>query len=262
MRALDIGATGMQAQQLNVEVIANNIANVSTTGYKRQRAEFQDLLYQTVVRPGAQSSDVGTIVPSGIQLGAGVKAGAIYRINEQGNIQQTSNQLDLAINGSGYFEVEMPDGETAYTRDGSFQLNQNGQIVTADGYLVKPGISLPNDTTGITINASGDVYATEQGKTTPSQVGQFELSTFANPNGLDAQGSNLFLQTAASGSPITGKAQTNGFGSLIQGSVETSNVDIVSEITNLITAQRAYEMNSKVIKTTDDMLTTVGQMKS
>ena len=262
MRALDIAATGMQAQQTNVEVIANNIANVNTTGYKMQRAEFQDLLYQTVIRPGTQSSDSGTVVPSGIQLGAGVKTAAVYRINEQGNISQTQNQLDLAINGNGYFQVELPDGSTAYTRDGSFQLNQNGQVVTADGYLVKPGLSVPNDTVSISINATGDVYATEQGKTTPSQVGQIQMANFANPTGLNATGSNLFLQTTSSGSPITGQAGTSGFGTLIQGSVETSNVDIVSEMTNLITAQRAYEMNSKVVKTTDDMLTTLGQMKS
>jgi flagellar basal-body rod protein FlgG len=262
MRALDIAATGMQAQQTNVEVIANNIANVNTTGYKRQRAEFQDLLYQTVIRPGTQSSDSGTIVPSGIQLGAGVKTAAVYRINEQGNIQQTANSLDVAINGSGYFQVELPDGETAYTRDGSFQLNENGQIVTADGYQVKPGMTVPTDTTNITINSSGSVYATEQGKTTPTLVGQFLLANFANNTGLSAQGSNLFLQTQASGSPTTGQANQNGFGTILQGDVESSNVDIVTEMTNLITAQRAYEMNSKVVKTTDDMLTTLGQLKS
>ena len=262
MRALDIAATGMQAQQLDVEVIANNIANSQTTGFKQQRAEFQDLLYQTMVRPGSQSSSTGTIIPSGIQVGAGVRTGAIYRLNEQGNIQQTSNKLDLAINGSGYFEVQLPTGETAYTRAGSFQLNQVGQMVTQEGYIVKPGISLPSDTSDISIDASGDVYATEPGKTAPSQVGQLELSNFANPNGLDAVGQNLFKESAASGSPITGQAGANGFGSLIQGSLETSNVDIVSEITNLISAQRAYEMNSKVIKTSDDMLQTLGQMKS
>jgi flagellar basal-body rod protein FlgG len=262
MRALDIAATGMQAQQLNVEVIANNIANVNTTGYKEQRAEFQDLLYQTVIRPGTQSSDSGTIVPSGIQLGAGVKAAAVYRINEQGNINQTSNPLDVAVNGAGYFQVLLPDGETAYTRDGSFQLNQNGQIVTADGYPVQPGMTVPAATTNITISSAGQVYATEQGKTNPTLVGQFQLANFANPNGLSAQGSNLFLVTQASGSATTGQALQNGFGSILQGDVESSNVDIVSEMTNLITAQRAYEMNSKVVKTTDDMLSTLVQLKS
>jgi flagellar basal-body rod protein FlgG len=262
MKALDIAATGMQAQQLDVEVIANNIANSQTTGFKQQRAEFQDLLYQTMVRPGSQSSDTGTIIPSGIQIGAGVQTGAIYRLNEQGNLQQTSNQLDLAISGSGYFEVQLPSGETAYTRDGSFQLNQNGQLVTQEGYVVKPGITLPSDTTSISIDSSGDVFASQPGAVAPSQVGQLELSNFANPNGLDAIGQNQFMQSAASGSPITGKAGANGFGTIIQGSLETSNVDIVSEITNLISAQRAYEMNSKVIKTSDDMLQTLGQMKS
>ncbi len=262
MRSLDIAATGMQAQQLNVEVIANNIANVNTTGYKRQRAEFQDLLYQTVIRPGTQSSDSGTIVPSGIQLGAGVKTAAVYRINEQGNISQTSNVLDVAVNGSGYFQVQLPDGETAYTRDGSFQLNATGELVTADGYIVKPGLTVPNNTTNITINSAGSVYAVQQGKTAPTLVGQFQLANFPNVNGLAAQGSNLFLQTEASGAPVTGAPAQTGFGTILQGDVETSNVDIVSEMTNLITAQRAYEMNSKVVKTTDDMLQTLGQLKS
>jgi flagellar basal-body rod protein FlgG len=262
MRALDIAATGMQAQQLNVEVIANNIANVNTTGYKRQRAEFQDLLYQTVIRPGTQSSDSGTIVPSGIQLGAGVKAAAVYRINEQGNISQTSNALDVAINGTGYFQVELPDGETAYTRDGSFQLNATGELVTADGYIVKPGLTVPSGTTNITINSAGSVYAVQQGQTTPTLVGQFQLASFPNVNGLSAQGSNYFLQTQASGAAVTGNPAQTGFGTILQGDVETSNVDIVSEMTNLITAQRAYEMNSKVVKTGDEMLQTLGQLKS
>ena len=262
MRALDIAATGMAAQQMNVEVIANNIANVNTTGYKAQRAEFQDLLYQDIVRPGTQSSDSGTIVPSGIELGAGVKAAAIYRINEQGNISQTSNDLDTAINGNGYFQVLLPSGQTAYTRDGSFQLNATGQLVTSDGYLIQPSMSVPNDTINITINSAGQVYATEQGKTAPTQVGQFQLAMFPNVNGLAAQGGNLYLQTQASGAPVTGQPAQTGFGTILQGSVETSNVDIVSEMTNLITAQRAYEMNSKVVKTTDDMLQTVGQLKS
>ncbi len=262
MKALDIAATGMAAQQLNVEVIANNIANVNTTGYKQQRAEFQDLLYQTVIRPGTTSSNAGTIVPSGIQLGAGVKAAAVYRINEQGNISQTSNSLDVAINGNGYFQIQMPDGSIGYTRDGSFQLNATGELVTADGYVVKPGLTVPNDTTNITINSAGSVYATESGKVNPTLVGQFQLANFPNVNGLSAQGSNLFFQTEASGSPVTGAPAQTGFGNVLQGDVETSNVDIVTEMTNLITAQRAYEMNSKVVKTSDDMLTTVAQLKS
>jgi flagellar basal-body rod protein FlgG len=260
MRALQIGATGMQAQQLNVEVISNNIANMTTTGYKRQRPEFQDLLYQNVIRPGAQSSDIGTIVPSGIQLGTGVRASAVYRIDEQGELQQTSNSLDLAITGPGYFQVELPNGDTAYTRAGSFQLNANGQVVTSNGYVVKPGLVIPKDTTAITVNEDGQVFAKVDGTTAPVQVGQLELATFANDAGLEAVGNNLLLETPASGVPVTGAPSSLGFGSLTQGSLESSNVNIVSEITNLITAQRAYEMNSKVIQTSDQMLQTANQM--
>ena len=204
MQALQIGATGMQAQELNVSVISNNIANMTTTGFKRQRAEFQDLLYQNVVRPGAQSSDIGTIVPSGIQLGTGVRAAAVYRIDEQGALTATSNQLDLAITGPGYFQIELPNGDTAYTRAGSFQLNANGQVVTSDGYVVKPGLVIPKATTGITVNAQGEVFAKVDGTTAPVQVGQFEIATFANDAGLEATGNNLLLETPASGVPITG----------------------------------------------------------
>lgn len=260
MRALQIGATGMQAQQINVEVISNNIANMTTTGYKRQRSEFQDLMYQNIVRPGAQSSDIGTIVPSGIQLGSGVRASAVYRVGTQGDLQQTNNKLDLAITGPGYFQVELPNGDTAYTRAGSFQLNANGQMVTSNGYIVKPGIVLPKATTDVSINESGQVFAKVDGSAQPAQVGQIELATFANDAGLEAIGSNLLLETPASGVPITGSPSALGFGSLTQGSVENSNVNIVSEITDLISAQRAYEMNSKVIQTSDQMLSNINQI--
>ncbi|HUZ62220.1 MAG TPA: flagellar basal-body rod protein FlgG, partial [Acetobacteraceae bacterium] len=198
MRALDIAATGMQAQQTNVEVISNNIANMTTTGYKRRRAEFQDLMYQNLRRVGSNSSDAGTIVPSGAQVGLGVKTAAIYRISQQGNLQQTSNSLDLAISGNGYFQVTLPSGDTAYTRDGTFGLAPDGTIVTADGYVVQPGVVIPSNATNVTINASGQVQVTLDGQTAPQTVGTIQLAVFPNEAGLDAQGSNLFLQTTAS----------------------------------------------------------------
>ena len=261
MRALDIAATGMQAQQTNVEVISNNLANMTTTGFKRQRAEFQDLIYQNLRRVGSNSSDSGSIVPSGAQVGLGVKTAAIYRINEQGNLQQTSNTLDMAIQGSGYFQITLPDGETAYTRDGTFGLSPTGTIVTADGYIVQPGIQVPTTATGITINTSGQVPATIAGQTAPQTVGQLQLAIFPNEAGLEAQGDNMYLQTAASGQPVTGNPATTGFGNVMQGFIETSNVNVVTEITNLISAQRAYEMNSKVITTSDDMLSTLTNLR-
>lgn len=261
MRALGIGATGMQAQQLNVEVISNNIANISTTGFKRSRAEFQDMLYENMRRVGSPSSDTGTLLPSGLQVGLGVKPVATYRIHEQGNLVVTNNQYDVAINGRGFLQVQMPDGTTSYTRAGSLQTNESGQIVTPDGFLVLPTITVPSNALSVTINASGQVAATIDGQTSQQVLGQIQLAAFINPTGLEAIGDNLLKETAASGSPITGNPQSAGFGSLVQGSVESSNVNVVSEITGLITAQRAYEMNSRVIKTADDMLTTVSQLR-
>jgi flagellar basal-body rod protein FlgG len=258
---LDIGATGMQAQQLNVDTISNNIANMTTTGYKRQRAEFQDLLYQTKVRPGATSSDNGATIPSGIQQGLGVKAGAVYRINEQGALQQTGNKLDIAVKGEGYFQVTLPTGETAYTRDGSFQMDQNGQMVTPKGLVLQPGITIPTDAIDVTINSSGQVLAKIQGQLALSNVGQVQLAIFANDAGLEALGDNLFTETEASGSGVVGNPGQPGYGELEQGFLESSNVNIVQEITALIQAQRAYEMNSKVIQTGDEMLTTISQMR-
>lgn len=261
MRALDIAGTGMQAQQTNVEVISNNIANMTTTGYKRRRAEFQDLIYQNLRRVGANSSDAGSIVPAGAQIGLGVKTAAIYRINEQGNLQQTGNSLDLAIRGNGYFQVTLPSGDTAYTRDGTFSLSPDGQIVTADGYVVQPGVTVPSNATSVIINATGQVQATIDGQTAPTTLGQIALAVFPNDAGLEAQGQNLFLQTAASGNPVTGPPGSPGFGSVLQGFVETSNTNVVTEITNLITAQRAYEMNSRVITTSDQMLATLTNLR-
>ena len=261
MRALDIAGTGMQAQQTNVEVISNNIANMTTTGFKRRRAESQDLIYQNLRRVGSNSSDSGTVVPAGAQVGLGVKTAAIYRISEQGNLTQTSNSLDMAIQGSGYFQVTLPSGDTAYTRDGTFGLASNGTIVTADGYAVAPGIVVPSNAESITVNSTGQVQATIAGQTAPQTLGQLQLAVFPNEAGLDAQGDNLFVQTAASGAPVTGTPGAVGFGSVEQGFVESSNVNVVSEITDLITAQRAYEMNSKVITASDDMLQTLTNLR-
>jgi flagellar basal-body rod protein FlgG len=262
MRALSIGATGMESQQLNIEVISNNIANLSTTGFKRSRAEFQDLLYQNVRSVGSASSDTGAVLPSGLQVGLGVRPAATYRINTQGTLSTTGNTLDVAVNGLGYFQVQLPDGTTSYTRAGSFQLNSTGQIVTADGYTVLPNITVPTTTTALTINASGQVLATISGQTAQQNLGQLQLANFVNPAGLEAIGNNLYKETTASGSPTTGNPQTTSFGSLVQGSLESSNVDTVTEITNLITAQRAYELNSKVITTADQMMNTANQTKT
>lgn len=254
MRALNTAATGMQAQQLNVEVIANNIANMNTTGFKRQRAEFQDLLYQTVERMGVTSSDAGTIVPTGVQVGVGVKAGSVYRITEQGGLSQSNNPYDLAIQGEGYFVVQLPDGRDAYTRAGNFSLSADGEIVTEEGYVVAPGVSIPQEAISVSINRVGVVQAILADGSPPSDVGALEMARFVNAAGLDAIGDNLFLETPASGAANRGQPGDVGFGTLQQGFLEISNVNAVSEISSLITAQRAYEMNSKVITTTDEML--------
>lgn len=261
MRALATAATGMAAQEMNVQVISNNIANMNTIGFKAQRAEFQDLLYQDVERMGSQSSDTGTIVPTGVQVGSGVKPNAVYRITTQGSLTQTSNPLDLAINGQGYFQVQLPSGETAYTRAGNFSVNNVGTIVTADGFTVLPQITIPQTATAITISQAGQVQATIPGQTLPQIVGQLQLATFFNPAGLDAQGGNLFLVSGASGPAVLGIPGTTSYGTLQQGYTEASNVDAVTEITNLISAQRAYEMNSKVVTSADQMLQTNTQMK-
>ncbi|EKV26702.1 Flagellar basal-body rod protein FlgG [Caenispirillum salinarum AK4] len=261
MRSLDIGATGMLAQQTNVEVISNNIANMNTTAYSRRRAEFNDLLYQNMVRAGSASSDQGTIVPAGVQLGLGVRTAAVYRISEQGSLAHTENTFDLAIEGKGYFQIQLPNGETAYTRDGSFQLDPNGTLVTHHGYTVLPGLTIPQDAVGVTVNESGEVLVDIDGQVEPQNVGQLQLATFANEAGLEAQGKNLYLETAASGASNVAVPGTPGYGVVRQHFIENSNVNVVSEITDLISAQRAYEMNSKVIKTSDEMMGTVNQLK-
>ena len=261
MKSLGIAATGMLAQQLNVEVISNNIANLNTSGFKRQRAEFQDLLYQNLRRIGATSSDTGTIVPSGIQIGVGVKTASVYRITEQGNLLSTENSLDLALDGKGYFQITLTSGQIAYSRAGTFQLSPTGDLVTADGFLLEPTINIPQDATDISINATGEVLIQQDGNTSTVNQGQIQLATFPNAAGLEAIGDNLFLQTAASGAPVTGTAGSAGFGSLLQGFLEASNVNPVQEITTLITAQRAYEMNSKVITTSDEMMRSITSLR-
>jgi len=259
---MNIAATGMQAQQTNVEVISNNIANMNTTAYNRRLPEFTDLLYQSLQRVGTFSSDNNTIVPSGVQLGLGVKTTSVYRVTEQGPLNNTNNSLDLAIQGKGYFQVLLPNGTTAYTRDGTFQLSPQGQIVTGEGYTVLPGITVPNNALSVTINNSGQVLVSLDGQVQPSVAGQLTLANFPNEAGLEAQGNNLFLQTASSGNSIVASPGSTGFGTILQGYLEQSNVNVVSEITNLISAQRAYEMNSKVIQTTDNMMQTTSQLKS
>jgi flagellar basal-body rod protein FlgG len=261
MRALQVAGTGMMAQQTNVEVISNNIANMSTTGYKRRRAEFQDLIYQNLRRVGSQSSDTGTILPSGAQVGLGVKTAAIYRIAEQGSLQQTENRFDLAIRGNGYFQVQLPSGETAFTRDGTFGLSPEGQVVTAEGFLVLPGIVIPAAARDVTINAAGEVLAKLDGQLAPQNVGQIQTAIFPNEGGLEAIGDNMFLATPASGQAQAAAPGQPGHGQLLQGFVETSNVSVVQEITRLITAQRAYEMNSRVITASDEMLSTLSRMR-
>jgi flagellar basal-body rod protein FlgG len=260
MRSLSIASTGMLAQQTNVDVISNNIANMSTTAFKRQRAEFQDLLYQQVSRAGAASGGDSKL-PTGIQIGAGVKTGGVYRIAEQGALSQTDNPYDMAIQGKGYFQITMPDGTTGYTRDGSFQLSDQGELVTADGYPVQPGITVPQGAVAVTVSKTGEVQITLAGTPAPQTIGQLQLATFVNEAGLEALGGNNFLETAASGQATIASPGEPGFGTLTQGFIEQSNVNPVSEITALITAQRAYEMNSRVVKTADEMLATTSQLR-
>jgi flagellar basal-body rod protein FlgG len=261
MRALSIAASGMHAQQLNVDVISHNIANMNTTGYKRQRAEFQDMLYQNMERPGSTSSASGAILPLGIQIGVGVQADAVGRITEQGGISATQNPYDLAINGRGFLQVALPSGQTAYTRAGNLAVNADGSIVTADGYLLEPSISVPAEAVGMQITRDGIVEVTLQGQTEPQQIGQIEIATFINPAGLEGIGDNLFLETPASGAPNTSTPGSPGFGTIMQGFLELSNVNAVEEISSLIVAQRAYEMNARVITAADEMLQSTTQLR-
>jgi flagellar basal-body rod protein FlgG len=259
IRSLWISKTGLEAQQTQMDVISNNLANVSTTGFKRSRAVFEDLLYQTLRQPGAQSSQQ-TQIPSGLQIGTGVRPVAVERIHTQGNMQQTSNNLDVAIQGEGFFQVLMPDGTTSYTRDGSFQTDSQGQLVTSSGFPIQPALTIPANSTSITIGRDGTVSATQAGVVTPVQIGSLQLATFINPAGLQSQGQNLYSETASSGTPGTNVPGTNGTGLLSQGYIETSNVNVVEELVNMIQAQRAYEINSKAISASDQMLQRLSQM--
>ncbi len=261
MRSLHIAATGMHAQQLNVEVISNNIANVTTTGFKRRRAEFHDLLYQDHRRVGSPSTDDNTIVPTGVQVGLGVKAAAVYRIHEQGNFIQTNNDFDVAVQGEGFINIQLPNGETAYTRAGNFGLNNQGEIVTNDGFLVDPGMTVPENAVDVEINSAGEVLISLDGQVDPQNIGQIQMSTFINEAGLQAIGDNLYLESPASGAAIGGVPGDPGFGTVLQGFLESSNVNVVSEITSLITAQRTYEMNSQVIQASDEMMRTVSNIR-
>ena len=257
--SLWIAKTGLDAQQTNMDVIANNLANVSTNGFKRQRAVFEDLLYQTVRQPGAQSSEQ-TNLPSGLQIGTGVRPVSTERLFSQGNLSQTSNSKDIAIKGEGFFQVQLPDGTTAYTRDGSFQVDQNGQLVTSSGYQIIPAITVPANALSMTVGRDGIVSVTTQGQTAAQQVGQLTLSTFINNSGLESLGENLYQETQSSGAPTESTPGLNGAGLLYQGYVETSNVNVAEELVNMIQTQRAYEINSKAVSTSDEMLQKLSQL--
>ncbi|ARO88028.1 flagellar basal-body rod protein FlgG [Nitrosospira sp. Nsp5] len=259
IRSLWIAKTGLDAQQTQMDVIANNLANVSTNGFKRSRAVFEDLLYQTLRQPGAQSSQQ-TQLPSGLQIGTGVRPVATERVFTQGNLQQTGNSKDVAIQGQGFFQVLMPDGTTAYTRDGSFQSDSQGQLVTSSGYQIQPNITIPVNALSITIGRDGTVSVTQPGSSTPVEVGSLQLATFINPVGLQSVGENFYVETFSSGPPNINTPGIDGAGVLNQGYVETSNVNVVEELVNMIQTQRAYEINSKAIQTSDQMLQRLSQM--
>ena len=261
MRALEIAASGMTAQQTRVEVISNNLANMSTTGYSPRRAEFADLHYQQLVRPGTINAADGTVLPVGVQLGLGVRPTAVSVMISQGALSATGNDLDLAIEGEGYLEVRLPDGRSAYTRDGSLKLSPDGLIVTSDGFPVEPEVTVPADAKSISINAEGEVYAYFSDQVQPQLLGQFTVAGFTNAKGLEAMGSNLFLETAASGASLVATPGQDGLGTLRQGYLEDSSVDAVKEVTDLIEAQRGYELNSKVITAADQMLGATAQIR-
>jgi len=259
IRSLWIAKTGMEAQQTQMDTTSNNLANVSTTGFKKSRAVFEDLLYQNIRQPGGQSSQQ-TNLPSGMQLGTGVRTVAIERIHTQGNPQSTGNDKDLMVNGNGFFNVLLPDGSTAYTRDGSFQRDNNGQMVTSSGFVLQPPITIPITAQSITVGRDGTVSVTVPGQIAAQQIGSLQLTTFINPTGLESKGENLYVETGASGNPQANTPGTNGTGNILQGFVESSNVNVVEEMVNMIQTQRAYEINSKAITTSDQMLQKLSQM--
>ena len=259
MRSLWISKTGMEAQQVQLDHVSHNLANVATTGYKRASAQFEDLMYQNLRQSGAASSEQSTL-PTGLQVGLGVRSVATQRAFTQGNLQQTGNSLDVAINGNGFFQIQMPDGTVAYTRDGSFKTDANGQLVTNNGYLVAPGLTVPPNTQSLTVAPDGTVSATVQGSAQPVVLGNLQLASFVNPGGLEPRGQNLFVETAASGTPSTNAPGSDGLGTLQQGYLETSNVNVVEELVAMIQTQRAYELNSKAIQTSDQMLQRLAQL--
>ena len=261
MRALYIASTGMGAQERNVEVISNNIANMRTTGFKRQRAEFQDLLYQSYRRAGSTTSDQGTVAPVGIEIGSGVRTAATPRIMSQGSVVPTEKELDVAIRGEGYFMVSLPDGRTGYTRDGTFERDSSGLIVNVDGYQIEPGITVPDGARSISISADGTVEAFLANDSEPTQLGQIQLARFVNKAGLESLGDNLFVETGSSGPAQIAAANADGMGNLMQGYLEMANVNAVTEIADLIAAQRAYEMNARVISGADQMLQATSQLR-
>ncbi len=261
MKALQIAASGMAAQQMRVDVVSNNLANMSTTGYNARRAEFADLHYQQIARPGTISAEDGSMLPTGVQLGLGVRPAAVSVVLAQGSLSQTGGDLDVAIEGRGYIEVTLPSGTSAYTRDGGLKRTADGLIVTSEGYQVAPGITIPSDARGVTINADGEVYAHFLDQVQPQLLGQLSLAGFTNEKGLEAMGGNMFLETAASGPALVGTPGQDGLGTLRQGYLEESSVDSVREITELIKAQRGYELNAKVISAADEMLAATTQVR-
>jgi len=259
LRSLWIAKTGMEAQQMQLDVVSHNLANVSTNGYKREHAVFEDLMYQNL-RPAGSATSEQTSLPTGLQVGLGVRAVATSRNHTQGSLQQSGNYLDVAIKGNGFFQIQMPDGTTSYTRDGSFQLDANGQLVTNNGYTVLPGIIVPQDAKSLTIGQDGTVSVTTAGSTAQTTLGQMQLANFINPPGLESLGGNLYAETVASGTPQTGAPGTNSLGAVQQGFTETSNVNVVEELVSMIQTQRAYELNSKAIQTSDQMLQKLTQI--
>ena len=257
--SLFIAKTGLDAQQTQLDIVSNNLANVGTAGFKKSRAVFEDLVYQTLRQPGAQSTQQ-TQLPTGLQIGTGVRPVASERIFTQGNLTQTGNQLDVAINGQGFLQVSLPDGTTAYTRDGSLHQDSQGQIVTSSGYPLSPAITIPSNAQTVTIGTDGTLTITQQGQAAATQIGTIQLANFINPSGLESKGENLYVETAASGTPTTNTPGSNGLGTLRQGYVETSNVNVVEELVNMIQTQRAYEINSKAIQTSDQMLQRLTQL--
>jgi len=260
LRSLFIAATGMEAQKLNIDVISNNLANVNTVGFKKSRADFQELIYQDLRTAGAVSAE-GSQIPTGIQVGLGVKPVAVQKLFLQGDFVHTGNNLDLVIEGDGFFQITMPDGSLAYTRAGAFKLDSDGRIVNSDGYPLEPAITIPADASSITVGSDGKVTAVQAGSITPTEIGQIELARFINPGGLKAMGKNLFTPTGSSGEVTTGNPSTAGFGTVAQGYVEMSNVNIVEEMVNMIVSQRAYEINSKAVQASDEMLQVANNLK-